>query len=160
MAHFNLCDIVDMAEQCGGNPYWRMSADDRREFSTYAQQKLQARRPPSVKESADDKKDDACLDHAVDAKSEGDTDEHSCDSDGKDVGDDAQNTTSEEKVVSGDTEVITSDDTKASGRAKSQRWVEYCKEARKDLVAEGHTKPDSKVVFARAREYLKADGWL
>jgi hypothetical protein len=112
-------------------------------------------------ESADDKKDDACLDRAVDTKSEADTDEHSSDSDGKDVGDDAQNTASAEKVVSGDTAVITpSDDTRAPGRAKSQRWVEYCKEARKDLVAEGHTKPDSKLVFARAREYLKADGWL
>ena len=56
----NLLDIVDLADECGTNPYWRMNDTDRDLFSKYAEQKLNTRRPASIPEeiSVVDKKDD------------------------------------------------------------------------------------------------------
>ena len=159
----NLLDIVDLADECGTNPYWRMNDTDRDLFSRYAEQKLNKRRPTSIPEenSVDDKKDDNVSVQASDAKVA--DDDHVDVSDNDDEIDDssAVHTQVETGVLSADGEVSdTNDDAPKSGREKSARWLEYVKEARKDIKSEGVTKPDNKIVFQRAREYLQADGWL
>ena len=164
MSDCNLVDIVDFADSCAAsNPYWKMSATDRDLFGTYAQQKLQSQRPATIVEQkyTVDKKDDGDqLDSLLDTASK--TDDDACGYDGGDSIDDdrASDTTSTPAMVSADGAEVITPTPKASGRAKSQRWLEYCKEARKDMLAEGVSKPDSKAVHQRAREYLSQDGWI
>ena len=161
----NLVDIVDFADTCAAsNPYWKMSAADRDLFGTYAQQKLlQCQRPPPIPEEKCTvyRKDDGDqLDSLLDTASK--TDDDACGDDGGDSIDDdrASDTTSTPAMVSADGGDVIAPIPKASGRAKSRRWLEYCKEARKDMLAEGVSKPDSKAVHQRAREYLSQDGWI
>ena len=163
MSDCNLVDIVDFADTCAAsNPYWKMSATDRDLFGTYAQQKLQAQRPATIVEQkyTVDKKDDGDqLDSLLDTADTANADESG--DDGGDTNNDARecDTKSADAMVSANGEVIApTPDTK--GRRKSQRWIEYCSEARKDFLAEGITKPDSKAVHQRAREYLSQDGWI
>jgi hypothetical protein len=163
MSDCNLVDIVDFADSCAAsNPYWKMSATDRDLFGTYAQQKLQSQRPATIVEEkcTVDKKDDDCLDSLLDTTSKADDD--ACgDDDGDTINDDrACDTKGAEAMVPTDGGGVIAPTPKASGRAKSQRWLEYCKEARKDMLAEGILKPDSKCVHQRAREYLSQDGWI
>ena len=159
----NLLDIVDLADECGTNPYWRMTDTDRDLFSKYAEQKLNSRRPSSIAEdkSVHDRKDDSAPAQASDTDVAGDV--HVDVSDDDDEVDDssAVHTQVDTGVLSADGEVSdTNDDAPKSGREKSARWLEYVKEARKDIKSEGVTKPDNKAVNQRAREYLQADGWL
>ena len=159
----NLLDIVDLADECGTNPYWRMNDTDRDLFSKYAEQKLNKRRPGSIPEDKplDDKKDDSEAVQASDTEFEGDGDDNLPDDDTENDASKKLHTGVEAGVLSADEEVSdTNNDAPKTGREKSQRWLEYVKEARKDIKSEGVTKPDNKQVFQRAREYLQADGWL
>ena len=159
----NLLDIVDLADECGTNPYWRMTDTDRDLFSKYAEQKLNKRRPASIPEenSVDDKKDDNESAPANNTENADDVHVDVSDDDAENDDSSAVHTQVETGVLSADGEVSdTNDDAPKSGREKSARWLEYVKEARKDIKSEGVTKPDNKIVFQRAREYLQADGWL
>ena len=160
----NLLDIVDLADECGSNPYWRMNDTDRDLFSKYAEQKLNRHRPASIPEdkSVHDKKDDRAPAQASDTDIADDVhvDVSVDDDENHDSG--SLHTEVETRVLPADREV---DDTnieapKSGGREKSARWLEYVKEARKDIKSEGVAKPDNKAVNQRAREYLQADGWL
>ena len=163
MSDCTLVDIVDFADQCAAsNPYWKMSATDRDLFGTYAQQKLQSQRPATIveeKPAIDNKDDGNQLDSLLDTANTANADESG--DDGGDTNNDggACDTKGAEAMVPTDGGEVIAPTPKASGRAKSQRWLEYCKEARKDMLAEG-TKPDSKCVHQRAREYLSQDGWI
>jgi hypothetical protein len=160
----NLLDIVDLADECGTNPYWRMNDTDRDLFSKYAEQKLNTRRPASIPEeiSVDDKKDDRAPAQASDTDIADDVHVDVSDDDAENDDSSGVRTEVEAGVLPADREV---DDTnieapKSGGREKSARWLEYVKEARKDIKSEGVAKPDNKAVNQRAREYLQADGWL
>ena len=159
----NLLDIVDLADECGSNPYWRMNDTDRDLFSKYAEQKLNKHRPASIPEenSVDDKKDDRAPAQASDTEVADDDHVDNADDDDENDGSGSLHTGVAETVLCGDREVDdTNNEAPKSGREKSARWLEYVKEARKDIKAEGISKPDNKLVFQRAREYLQADGWL
>ena len=163
MSDCNLVDIVDFADTCAAsNPYWKMSATDRDLFGTYAQQKLQSQRPPPIPEEkcAVDKKDDDCLDSLLDTTNTANNDESG--DDGRDTNNDggACDTKGTEAMVSADGGDVIAPTPDTKGRRKSQRWIEYCSEARKDMLAEGVSKPDSKTVHQRARDYLSQDGWI
>ena len=159
----NLLDIVDLADECGTNPYWRMNDTDRDLFSKYAEQKLNTRRPASIPEeiSVDDKKDDRAPAQASDTDIADDV-HVDVSEDDVEVDDSSElHTQVENGVLPADREVDdTNNEAPKTGREKSARWLEYVKEARKDIKSEGVTKPDNKIVFQRAREYLQADGWL
>ena len=148
----NLLDIVDLADECGTNPYWRMNSTDRDLFSKYAEQKMN-RRPASIPEdkSVDDKKDDNVSVQESDTEIAGDVHVDGSDDDVEDNGSGSFHTGVEETVLNGDREVDdTNNDAPKSGREKSARWLEYVKEASKDIKAEGTTKPDNKAACSNA----------
>ena len=159
----NLLDIVDLADECGTNPYWRMNDTDRDLFSKDAEQKLNKRRPAPIPEenSVDDKKDDREPAQASDTDIADDVHVDVSDDDAEDNDSSAVHTPVETGVLPTDGGVDdTNDEAPTTGREKSARWLEYVKEARKDIKSEGVAKPDNKAVNQRAREYLQADGWL
>ena len=158
----NLLDIVDLADECGSNPYWRMNDTDRDLFSKYAEQKLN-QRPRSIPEDKplQDSKHDSTSVQSSNTEVTDDVHVDNSDDDAENDDSSELHTQVEAGVLSADGEVDdTNNEAPKSGREKSQRWLEYVKEARKDIKSEGVTKPDNKIVFQRARQYLQADGWL
>ena len=139
-----------------------MNDTDRDLFSKYAQQKLDRQRPSSIPEdkSVDDNKDASTSVPASDTEAEGDGDDNVSDDAVADDDSSGLHTGVEAGVLPAGGEVSDTNDAPTTGRKKSARWLEYVREVRKDIKSEGVTKPDNKVVFQRAREYLQADGWL
>ena len=159
----NLLDIVDLADECGSNPYWRMNDTDRDLFSKYAEQKLNKHRPASIPEdkSVGDSKHDSAPVQSSDTDIADDVHVDVSDDDAENDDSSGVRTEVEAGVLPADREVDdTNNEAPTTGREKSARWLDYVKEARKDIKSEGVTKPDNKIVFQRAREYLQADGWL
>ena len=157
----NLLDIVDLADECGTNPYWRMTDTDRDLFSKYAEQKLNKRRPASIPEeiSVVDKKDDREPAQASNTDIADDDRVDVSDDDAEDDGSKSLHTGVAETVLCGDGEV--SDATpKNSGREKSKRWTEYCKLAKDHLFEASGTKPSTKETYALSRQWLQEDGWM
>ena len=156
----NLLDIVDLADECGTNPYWRMNDTDRDLFSKYAEQKLN-QRPRSIPEDKplQDSKHDSASVQPSDKDIADDDHVDNADDDDENDGSGSLHTGVAETVLCGDGEV--SDATpKNSGRVKSKRWTEYCKLAKDHLFEANGTKPSTKETYALSRQWLQEDGWM
>ena len=165
MSDFNLCDVVDLANECGGNPYWAMSEADKQHFRDYAKDRLRARRPATVAEQSSastvKESDDVELDNIIAVGRETDTEETVHEDHDENNRGDASAEASSEEVVLGDGALIAPvEDSKTKGREKSKRWLEYVKCARESLVQSGSTKPTAKQCHELARTFLAEDGWL
>ena len=110
MSDFNLCDVVDLANECGGNPYWAMSDKDKSHFREYAKDRLRALRPDTVSEQSSAstvKESDAELDNILGDRRETDTEETVHEDHDENNRDDASAEASSEEVVLGDGALIT-----------------------------------------------------